>query len=442
MKLPRIRKVLSAPGLLNVARGCFQQIPETCVGVPIYPLANVLMSVMAMFGLKCESMLKYDEQRQTEAFKNNLNNLYGVPASPCDTQIRDRLDPVNPENLRPAFKAVHQVLQQQGGLRDYVFMDGHYLLAIDGSGTYSSNVIHCDKCSTKNKSGEKTEYYHQILSAQITHPDKSTVLPLCPEAITREDGSAKNDCERNAAKRLLQKIKADHPQMKFIFVEDGLFGNGPHIEQLLALGYSFIIVVKQSDHTALFNAVQKQIQKQKTEEFETVDTDGTIRGYRFINGVPLNNTYPHLLVNYLDFWEINDGEEQNWIWITCIPLNRETVLLVEKGGRARWKIENEGFNTLKNHGYNLEKNYGHGKQYLATVFVFLMILMFLIDQIEELSCSMFQMARKQFKSRTSLWDKMRGLFFDCLIDSWEMLWMVIIANIPGRFTVVGFLDTS
>ena len=67
-------------------------------------------------------MLKFDEQRKTEAFKNNLKNLYGVLASPCDTQMRDRLDPVNSEHLRPAFKAIRQILQQQGVLRDFMFM--------------------------------------------------------------------------------------------------------------------------------------------------------------------------------------------------------------------------------------------------------------------------------------------------------------------------------
>ena len=46
---------------------------------------------------------------------------------------------------------------------------------------------------------------------------------------------------------------------------------------------------------------------------------------------------------------------------------------------------------------------------------------------------MFKAARKQFMSRTSLWDKIRGLFFNCLIDGWEMLWQVIIAAVPARF---------
>jgi hypothetical protein len=42
-----------------------------------------------------------------------------------------------------------------------------------------------------------------------------------------------------------------------------------------------------------------------------------------------------------------------------IPNDVEPVM---RGGRARWKIENETFNTLKNQGYNFEHNYGHGKK--------------------------------------------------------------------------------
>ena len=440
MNFPRMRKVLSAPGLLKKVRACFDLIPETCDTVPDYPLTDVLMSAMAMFGLKCGSMLKFDEQRKTEVFQNNLKNPYGVPASPCDTRIRDRLDPVNPEHLRPAFKAVHQTLQKQGALRDFVFMEGYYLLNIDGTGMFGSEKIHCIHCCEKHKRNGKTEYYHQMLEAAIVHPDKTEVLPLCPEPIIREDGKKKNDCERNASKRLLKNIKEDYPQMKFIVVEDGLAGNGPHIRLLLELGYAFIIVAKEDDHKELFDHVQKQMCDKRTEEFEKTDEEGVIHGYRFLNGVPLNQSNPDILVNYLDFWEVDTaGNVKQWVWITCIPLNEETVPQVEKGGRNRWKIENETFNTLKNQGYNLEHNYGHGKQYLSTVFAFLMALMFLTDQAQELSCAMFKAARKQFKSRTSLWDKIRGLFFNCLIDGWEMLWEVIISGIPARFV---FFDTS
>ncbi|NMQ07122.1 hypothetical protein E4Q08_18700 [Candidatus Accumulibacter phosphatis] len=103
-------------------------------------------------------------------------------------------------------------------------------------------------------------------------------------------------------------------------------------------------------------------------EFEKIDDAGIIHGFRFINGVPLNKSHPDLLVNFLEYWQINKGKEVIFSWITDIELTKETVCKVMQGGRARWKIENETFNTLKNQGYNLEHNYGHGEKNLSSVF--------------------------------------------------------------------------
>ena len=51
--------------------------------------------------------------------------------------------------------------------------------------------------------------------------------------------------------------------------------------------------------------------------------------------------------------------------------------------RTRWRVENEAFNTLKNQGYEFERNYGHGKQFLSSTLAGLMMLAFLVDQIQE-----------------------------------------------------------
>jgi hypothetical protein len=91
------------------------------------------------------------------------------------------------------------------------------------------------------------------------------------------------------------------------------------------------------------------------------------------------------------------------------------------GGRARWKLENETFNTLKNHGYNFEHNYGLGAKYLSMVFVALMMLAFLVDQAQQLSCTLFQSAWKKLGSKKALWEKIRALF-----DSMEMLYLAIL----------------
>ena len=111
--------------------------------------------------------------------------------------------------------------------------------------------------------------------------------------------------------------------------------------------------------------------------------------------------------------------------------------MIMKGGRARWKIENETFNTLKNLGYNFEHNYGHGNENLSTMLTFLMMLAFFIDQVQQRACGMFQAALKKVKQKKMLWEKMRSLFAGYFINSWDDLFYTIEtgkgrAHLPSR----------
>lgn len=418
---------LSAPSLLGVARAAFLQIPEHRAGKGItISLVDAMMSGLAIFGLKFPSLLAFDQQRNDRIVRHNLKTLYGVENAPCDTQERSILDGVEPDRVRPAYRAVHGIAKERGLFRKYEYLDGACLLSVDGTGHFSSGEVQCPQCCVKRHRDGSEEYYHQLLGAVVVHPGYKTVIPFAPEAILKEDGKEKNDCERNAAKRLLTKLKAEYPDMKLIVVEDNLSANGPHIKLLKSLGYHFIIVAKPGDHEALFKAVDEKYARGEVEELETVDDKGVIHGYRYVNGVPLNGSHPDLEVNFLEYWEVSGKKEGNWSWITDFELNKETVKSIMRGGRARWKVENETFNTLKNQGYHLEHSYGHGHKYLATVFGLLTFLAFLIDQLQEIGCELFQRARLVRVSRISLWEHLRGLFTWFFIPSWEAVWWSII----------------
>src|ERR1700683_1982880 len=99
-----------------------------------------------------------------------------------------------------------------------------------------------------------------MLGPSIVHPDKAEVIALMPEPIIKQDGSDKNDCERNAARRGLAKFRADHPYLSVIVVEDGLSSNAPHVRDLLDYGMHFILVTKEGDHAHLFAEVQQREQ--------------------------------------------------------------------------------------------------------------------------------------------------------------------------------------
>ena len=168
---------------------------------------------------------------------------------PCDTARRESLDPVSPESLRPVLRTVFRPLQRGKALEEMVFLDGYSLLALDGTGYFSSPTMHCAAClHTVHRNGSIT-YYHQVLGAAMLHPDCRAVMPLRPEPMIKQDGTEKNDCARHAAKRFMTKLRHDHPHLQCIVTEDRLSANAPHIETLHDAACHSILGVKEGDHT-------------------------------------------------------------------------------------------------------------------------------------------------------------------------------------------------
>jgi hypothetical protein len=196
---------------------------RACLDETEISLSDALMSAFAMFSLKAPSLLAFDKERA----EGNLRTIYGIERVPCDTYMRVILDPVSPKVLRPVFKSVFRQLQRGKALEAMTFLDGHYLLALDGTGYFSSKTIHCASCLHKVHRNGSITYYHQMLGAAIVHPDVRAVIPLMPEPIMKHDGTEKNDCERNAAKRFIAKLRTDHPHLQFIVTEDSLSSNAP-----------------------------------------------------------------------------------------------------------------------------------------------------------------------------------------------------------------------
>ena len=415
---PKERKHLSVDALFRLVRNGFDTIPDPHPNDVEIPLTDALMAAFAMFSLKAPSLLAFDKQR----VEGNLKTIYGIERTPCDTQMRERLDPVSPKSLRPLFQSVFRQLQRGKGLEPMAFLDGHYLLALDGTGYFASQTIHCASCLHKVHRNGSLTYYHQMLGAAIIHPDFREVIPLMPEPIMRHDGTGKNDCERNAAKRFIARLRHDHPHLKFIVTEDSLSSNAPHIQTLHDHQLHYILGVKEGDHTYLFQQVQAADHAGHVTYYERHDRAAhVVHRFRFVNDVPLNESNTDVRVNFIEYWEIAADKVQHFSWVTDLRVSQRNVYHLMRGGRARWKIENETFNTLKNQGYNFEHNYGHGMQNLSVVFATIMMLAFLVDQTQQLCCALFRAVWTKLGSKRLLWERMRALFYDYALQSMRHL---------------------
>ena len=126
------------------------------------------------------------------------------------------------------------------------------------------------------------------------------------------------------------------------------------------------------------------------------------------------------MVNFLEYWEIHpNGRQQHFSWVTDFWLTEQNVSRIMRGGRSRWKIENETFNTLKNQGYQFEHNFGHGQQNLSVVFAVLMMMAFLVDQTQQLCSPLFRKVWKKLGSKKMLWERMRSFFQEHVVFSMQ-----------------------
>jgi hypothetical protein len=418
------RKSLCADTLISIVHQQFQKIsdPRKLPKTASISFTDVLMSGLAIFGLKFPSLLQYDQNRKT--LDENLKKLYHINQPPSDTYLRERLDELDPILIRPVFKAIFAKAQRGKCLERFEFLDGLYLVSVDGTGEFSSSKVCCPQCCRKEHKNGSITYYHQMLGACIVHPDQPNVIPLCPETIQNGDGSEKNDCERNAAKRFIENLKREHPHLQVVILGDGITSNAPYIRLLEEHKLKYLLGAKPGDHQFLFDAVDAS---DETQYYEFRDDKGFLHQFRYLNNVALNKSNPNVRVNFLEYMQTDPkGKETLFSWVTNIKITQANVFALMRGGRARWKVENETFNTLKNLGYNFEHNYGHGQQYLSTVLCLLMLLAYLIDQIQGIACSLFQAVKKQAGSFRVLWEKTRVLFEYVDLASWEYLYQFML----------------
>jgi len=202
------------------------------------------------------------------------------------------------------------------------------------------------------------------------------------------------------------------------------------VRDLLACGMDFILGVKPGDHAFLFAEVETARRQGRAPQL--THKEGKItRAVSWVWDVPLNEAHQDLRVNFLEYCEY-DGEGKclkHFTWITDLHITHRNAWLLARGGRARWHIENETFNTLKNQGYHYEHNYGHGQQNLSVVFAMLMMLAFLVDQTQQRCCGLFRAVWKKLGSKRALWEQLRSHFLHFTFRSMRQLYEAMLYDL-------------
>ena len=402
-----------------------------------YEIADAVMSGFSVFFMQSESFLEWQRRMNDEEESSNMKTLFRVEKIPGDTQIRNILDHISPEEIYPMWMSIIQRVKSKGQLEKFTGYNGNYLIAMDGTKYHSSEKIHCKNCSTRTTNGEK-RYFHYALSPALVQsgPSKNMVLVLEPEFITPQDGYDKQDCENAAAKRWLLKYGKKY-KGKGTILGDALYACETICRQILSEGLDFILICKPGSSPYIFQnelPMAETLNDIKIIE-ERVWNASKNRGekyqYRYINKIRMVNpgySKEEFRVNYCEL-TIKDERTDKVIYHNSFVTNFEITDLnvrdIIRDGRSRWSVENGDYNILKNHGYHGEHNFGHGDQYLSSTLFTLNLLAFLFHTTLELIDPVYQGLLKKFKSHYHLFTQIQEMSIFFIFTNWQLFFELI-----------------
>ena len=330
-------------------------------------------------------------------------------------------------------RAVQRLLRMK--VLDTARLLGHAVLLIDATGLICFHRRHCAHCLTQQH-GQTMLYLHHVLEAKLLGPG-GLVLSLGSEFIDNADAGAshgqsaeqvKQDCELKALHRLLPRIKKDYPQLRFVLALDSLYGCGPLFALAQRFGWSFVVTFKEGRTPALWQEFRalRPLCPQNVLRREWADRPA--QEFRWVTQLSYQDSEQRTWkLNALDCTETAaDGTKQYFAWLTALPVSHKTVEeIAQKGGRDRWKVENEGFNRQKNSGLNLEHVYSTDPEKWKAYYLLLQIAFILVQLLERgslLRRLAEETGRPVWKLFGSLKNVARRLLESVRFVAWEEAW--------------------
>lgn len=411
--------------LVNFYRNVLSHFPDKRTGDnKSYGIADAALGAFSVFFMQSPSFLAHQREMEAGLKCNNACSLFKIEKIPTDNHIRDLLDEVSPNAVFPVFDRIFGALQETKHIDKFRFFR-QLLIPLDGTEYYSSNKIHCDKCSTREHKNGAITYFHSAITPVIVHPQYRKVISLPPEFITSQDGHEKQDCESVAAKRWLCGVGAKYAELGATILGDDLYSRQPICEVALKQGFNFIFVCKPDSHKSLYKDYIESGIKIEAVEIKRRNSKGkkdTLL-YRFINDVPLRDGEDALKVNWCEVTIINDAGKATYrnSFATNHIITENNIEDIVLAGRTRWKVENENNNTLKTKGYHLEHNFGHGKKHLSALLTTLNLLAFLFHTVLEFTDKRYRILRENLPRRKTFFDHTRSLTCYLFFKSWDDL---------------------
>jgi len=336
-----------------------------------------------MYMMHLESRRQFGLERVTETFAANLARLCGQDgpeaAAHPDTLARYARElPADALAELPA-RLVAALIRKR--CLDPFRLRGKFMVAIDGSRMHTFREAPWEGCPSTRLPDGSVRYHAHTLDAKVVSPC-GLALTVASEFLDNgPDGSFdKQDCELRAFRRLLPRLRGLFPRTPLLLLLDGLYASAPDIALILACRFSYMITFKKGSMPERFAEAEALAALDPGSRL-VVRADGGIQTFRWVSGLPLGGPGDGLASHVLFCDEEAGGRSRRFVWLTDLPLSaRNAEETANRGGRQRWKVENQGYLVQKRRGYGMEHVYcGHPNGF--RVFYILLVIAHMISQL-------------------------------------------------------------
>lgn len=387
------------------------------------------MAGISLFLFKQGSRNAYNNDRKEKQFLDNYPKLFDMRLPHLDTTdafFRDLPnDPLEQVKSGMISRLIRNKVIESGKFR------GYYVVAIDGTGVATFNNRHCDSCLTKTSKNGVTTYHHNVLEAKLLTPSGLS-LSMATEWISNEgkDEYQKQDCEREAFKRLSKKLKKLYPRLPMVITVDGLYPWDGFFTICQQNKWKYIVVLKDGNLKSLQEDIcfEKTITPKQITEVKRADRiKMTTLKYHWLSGLP----YRKHLLNYVECNETcvnvksHETKTHRFVHLTNFEIEGKNCDGISSTGRLRQKIENEGFNSQKKQGYALEHKFSRVSFQAMKNYYQCLQIAHIINQLTEASQTIKTLLNKTLKCTVKyLWKRLLSFLLENQIVEYEMAALV------------------
>ena len=358
-------------GLLFIIKHFFKHLPEWIEEMTdprnqsyiTYTQADYIYMGMLKNICGVKTMYSMEELFNETACIRTLGIFSGnkeLKEMPHSDSLNNYLKKLSPQCLAELRKKMIKSLLRMKSFYRGRMMGKYWRIILDGTGLYYFKEKHCDNCLSAthtDKDGKKKKvYYHKVLEAKLVLSEK-VVISIDTEFIENESENVeKQDCETNAAKRLLKRLKREYPRLPVCIQADNLYETEPMMKVCRENGFEYLFTHKEGHQKELDESYRTYIRES---DYEEVEINGMEKGRAvFVNHVEkvAEKTETANIFEYTYEKKSKTGEKKTvrFCWATSIEVTKKNIEEMINTARGRWKIENEGFNNQKNGIYDIE----------------------------------------------------------------------------------------